>query len=98
MDEREDMLHTLVEDCWDELGDAEKYACAALAHKGMDGDAADTFAGLAREEMGHYLRLHALAVGLVEAHPELRSVWSFEARRLAKAMTRVQAAVDCARK
>ena len=49
MGDRETMLAALIGDCWDELGDAEKYARMALAHKGMDEDASDTFLALAKD-------------------------------------------------
>ena len=98
MGDRETMLAALIGDCWDELGDAEKYACMALEHKGMDGDAADTFHALAKEEMGHYLRLHELALRRVKDAPELAGVWAFENKRLARRMMEAQAAIDCVRK
>ena len=82
MGDRETMLAALIGDCWDELGDAEKYARMALA----------------KEEMGHYLRLHELALRRGKDAPELAGVWAFENKRLARKMMEAQAAIDCVRK
>ena len=38
MGDRETMLAALIGDCWEELGDAEKYAHMALERRGTDED------------------------------------------------------------
>lgn len=98
MGDRETMLAALIGDCWEELGDVEKYAHMALERRGTDEDASDTFLALAKEEMGHYLRLHELALRRVKDAPELAGVWAFENKRLARRMMEAQAAIDCVRK
>ena len=81
-----------------ELEDAEKYAKAALSYKTGDRELAQTYADLARAELGHSDLLHNQAVRLirmkkaegVEPPVAMQAVWDWEHEKMVEDTARIK--------
>ena len=80
------VIKNLVDQIREELEDAKKYArCAAMQEE--DRKLAETYAALAREELGHANQLHDHAARIIkesgkEAPPAMKAVWEWEHQKM----------------
>ena len=96
------VLQELADLCHGELEDAERYAKLALRYRESDLGLADTFNALAKEELGHYARLHEQAVKHIQqaersdppAPAWMREVWDWEDGRQTDQLARARVLVD----
>lgn len=91
-------IKTLVELIKDELGGAENYAKLSVMLRDTDQALSDTYAKIAKEELGHVNTLHGQVVRLIKAKnasgvetpPSMQAVWDWEHAQMIDQETRIK--------
>lgn len=95
-------IKEIVEDIHEELEGAKHYAMKAMEHKSTNREAADKYAEMAKQELGHIDKLHEMAVKLIEKHTvagnappvAMKAVWDWEHERMIEHMGKIKALLD----
>lgn len=95
-------IKEIVEDIRDELDGAKHYAEKAVRMRDTDMTAANTYAEMARQELGHADKLHGMAVKLINEQraagvtppASMQVVWDWEHERMIDQTARIKALLD----
>lgn len=93
-------IKDIIEDIWDELEGAKKYAMRALRYKPESKNLTDSYAAMAAEELHHVDVLHGQGVQLVKSKENAltKAVWDWEHEKMIEHTAKIKTLLDMVRK
>lgn len=101
-----EMLNHVIDQMWEELDDAKKYAKCAIKHKTENNFAFEKYIELANEEMAHFNKLHEMATRLIEEEKakgvelttEEKAIYNYEHKKAIEKANEIKIMIEMVRK